>query len=169
MGESGLEFFCRPIIPFIESQEILIGVGSGSSGQMCEDKQSRPNPPRTTVHRLLKPPFHPAVLNLNTHTLSHTHNMQRTTDHKHPLHSNLGNLTLSQHNSYTHVCAHSAFIVVTGDSLVNTAKHQLCTQSSVCKNKRGLGLAYASRPLSQSTIKPRLKSVLLQKHMVEFL
>lgn len=77
VGESGLEFFCRPIIPFIESQEILIGVGSGSSGQMCEDKQSRPNPPRTTVHRLLKPPFHPAVLNLNTHTLSHTHNTQK--------------------------------------------------------------------------------------------
>lgn len=66
--------FCRPIIPFIESQEILIGVGSGYSGQMCKDKQSRPSPPRTTDHKHLSLTLHPAELNLNTHThLSRTH------------------------------------------------------------------------------------------------
>lgn len=50
MGESAL-VFCRPLIPFIESQEILIRVGSGFSGQMCKEST---RPPRTTDQKHLR-------------------------------------------------------------------------------------------------------------------
>ena len=47
MGEGSDWCLWWPISPFIESEEILMGVGSGSNGQMCKDKQTRTADPKT--------------------------------------------------------------------------------------------------------------------------